>query len=254
MARRVAGDVGQRELRRPLLPGQVAEAQRAGQPGVALRPVGQQQQVRAVGIRGVRIGHPAGGDLGERVRFRTRRPRRGLESGRERDLGTEHRRQPDRPGRLGEADDAVEAVVVGDGEGVEPEPGSLGGQLLGVRGPVEEGEVGVAVELGVGHVALAAMDAARLERLAPPAPRRPVSAGVPRRAARCPPVATYRLLASGSLSPGERGLELLPRPRRVVEPHPGIIERLSAERKFGRAKEFRLRRPAYGGSRPCRAR
>ena len=53
---RVAGDVGQRELRRPLLPGQVAEAQGAGEPGVALRPVGQQQQVRAVRIRGVRSG------------------------------------------------------------------------------------------------------------------------------------------------------------------------------------------------------
>ena len=61
------GDVAERELRRPLLPGQVAEAQRPGQPGVARRAVGEQQQVLAVGIGGVAVGHPAGGDLGQRV-------------------------------------------------------------------------------------------------------------------------------------------------------------------------------------------
>ena len=57
----------------------------------------------------------------------------------------------DGPGRLGEADDAVEAVVVGEGEGLEAEAGRLLGQLLGVAGAVEEAEVRVAVELGVGH-------------------------------------------------------------------------------------------------------
>jgi hypothetical protein len=39
--------------------------------------------------------------------------------------------------------------VVGDGEGGEPEPGRLVDQLLGMAGAVEEGEVGVTVQLGV---------------------------------------------------------------------------------------------------------
>ena len=60
---RVAGDVGERELRRALLPRQVPEAQRPGQPGVAGGPVGEQQQVLAVRVGGVAVGHPAGGDL-----------------------------------------------------------------------------------------------------------------------------------------------------------------------------------------------
>jgi hypothetical protein len=128
----VAGDVGQRELRRPLLPGQVAEAQRAGQPGIALRPVGQQQQVIAVRIGSMAVGDPTGVHLGPRLDLLEDHLLLGGEAGRQRDLGAEHRRQADRPGRLGEADDAVEAVVVGDGEGVEAEPGGLGGQLLGV--------------------------------------------------------------------------------------------------------------------------
>ena len=48
-----------------------------------------------------------------------------------------------------EADRAVEAVVVGDGQAGEPEPRRFDRQLLGVAGAVEEGEIGVAVELGV---------------------------------------------------------------------------------------------------------
>ena len=64
-------------------------------------------------------------------------------------LGAEHRREADGPGRHGEADDAVEAVVVGDGQGREAEPGRLVDQLLGVARTVEEGEVRVAVQLGV---------------------------------------------------------------------------------------------------------
>ena len=39
--------------------------------------------------------------------------------------------------------------MVGEGQRLEPEPGRLLGQLLGVRGAVEEAEVGVAVQLGV---------------------------------------------------------------------------------------------------------
>ena len=48
------------------------------------------------------------------------------------ELGTEHRGQPHLPGGLGEADHAVEAVVVGEGQRFEPEPGRLLGQLLGM--------------------------------------------------------------------------------------------------------------------------
>ncbi len=69
------------------------------------------------------------------------------------ELGAEHGAQTEGPGRLGEADHPVAAVVVGDGQGLEAEPGRLDGQLLGMRGAVEEAEVGVAVQLGVGHQA-----------------------------------------------------------------------------------------------------
>ena len=89
----------------------------------------------------------------------------------------------------------------------------------------------MAVQLGVGHRApcRSAGETRCIERLASPAPRRPVTAGVPRRAARRPPVATLRSRLGRS---GERRLQLAPRPRRVVEPHCASIERMSAERKF----------------------
>ena len=67
VAGRGAGDVAERELRRPLLPRQVPEAERAGEAGVAGRPVGEQQEVVAVGVGGVAVGHPAGVHLGQRV-------------------------------------------------------------------------------------------------------------------------------------------------------------------------------------------
>jgi hypothetical protein len=46
-------------------------------------------------------------------------------------------------------DGAAEAVVVGDGESGVAQPGGGGHQILGVRGAVEEAEVGVAVQLGI---------------------------------------------------------------------------------------------------------
>ena len=64
-------------------------------------------------------------------------------------LGTEDRGQSHTHCRPGEPDDAVEAVVVGDREPVEAEASRLVDELLGVAGAVEEGEVGVAVQLGV---------------------------------------------------------------------------------------------------------
>ena len=235
----VAGDVGERELRRPLLPRQVAEAQRPRQAGVAGGPVGEQQEVVAVRVGGVTVGHQPGAHL-RRGRFLGQDHRLlGGEARCQRDLGAEHGRHADGPGRLGEADDAVEAVVIGDGERFQPEPGGLGGQLLGVRGAVEEREVGVAVQLGVRDVTGAPLDALRLEGLAATAPRRPVTAGVPRRAAR-----------RTSIAPAtrERGLQLAPRPRRVVEAQDHIIERRFYERKFAKRLASSPRMPAIAGS------
>ena len=54
---------------------------------------------------------------------------------------------------LGEAHHAVDAVVVGEGQGLEPQTHGLLHQLFGVRRAVEEAEVGVAVQLGVGDTA-----------------------------------------------------------------------------------------------------
>ena len=66
------------------------------------------------------------------------------------ELRPEDRRQTEGPGGLGETDHPVEPVVIGEGEGVEPEARRLGHQFLGMGGTVEEAEVGVAVQLGVG--------------------------------------------------------------------------------------------------------
>src|ERR1700728_1358037 len=47
--------------------------------------------------------------------------RGGAEAG-DGELGTEHGGEPEGPGRLGEADHAVEAVVIGQGQGRQAEP------------------------------------------------------------------------------------------------------------------------------------
>ena len=178
------GDVGEGELRRPLLPRQVAEADRLGQPGIPRRPVGEQHEVTALWIGGVAVGHLAGRRLGGGRHLAAGDPRRGIEPGRQGDLGAEHRRHAHGPRRLGEAHHAVEAVVIGERERFETEPGSLHHQLLRVRGAVEEGEVGVAVQLGVRHRTDGAGQPGGVEGLAVAGPRRAVAARVPRRANR----------------------------------------------------------------------
>ena len=65
------------------------------------------------------------------------------------ELGAEDRPHAERAGRLGEPDDAVEPVVVGERERLEPEPGRLLGELLRLARAVEEAERGVGVQLGV---------------------------------------------------------------------------------------------------------
>ena len=119
------GDVGQRELRRPLLACQVAEADGAGEAGVAGRSVGQQHQVAAGRIGGVGIGQLAGVDLEQGVVLGAGDALGVGEAGGERELGAEHGRQAGGACRLGEAHHPVEPVVIGEGERLETEPGGL---------------------------------------------------------------------------------------------------------------------------------
>ena len=67
------------------------------------------------------------------------------------DLDADDRPDPRLLRRGGETHDAVQPVVVGDREPGEAQLGRPLGHVLDGRGPVEEREVGVAVELGVGR-------------------------------------------------------------------------------------------------------
>ena len=126
---RAAGELLEGVARRALLP---ARDQRLGQGHreVAI-PLGRTSQDDHVLARGV--GHPRAVVV----------PGQG-------DLGAEDGGQAEGPRGLGEAHHAVEAVVVGEGQRAEPQARRLGRQLLGVAGPVEEAEVRVRVQLGVG--------------------------------------------------------------------------------------------------------
>jgi hypothetical protein len=189
-----------------LAPGQVPGTDDRGQPGVALGVAGQHQQVVAGGV-GLAV-------------LRAREV--------ERQLGPEHGGHAHGPGRLGEADHAVEPVVVGDGQRLEAEAGGLLGQLLGVAGPVEEAEVRVAVQLGIGGGADVAVEPLGRDVGGPvPRPRRAVTAvgplgavgvagpGVAPGAPVRPPAARV-----GAGPPArERALDLAPRDVGVVEAH-----------------------------------
>ena len=135
----VAGQVLEGAGGPALLPaGEVGLGDGPAQAGVPLGIAGQDHQVRAERVGGAGAApRPSALHQGE--------------------LGAEHRRHPEGAGRLGETDHPVQAVVVGEGECVEAEPGRFGDELLGVRGAVEEAEIGMAVELrvGGGHVARA---------------------------------------------------------------------------------------------------
>ena len=199
MAGHAVGHIGERELRCSLLAGQMAEAQGPGEAAVPGWSVGEQHEVTAGRVGGVRVGDLAGVDLEQRVGFDASDPLVVGETRGERDLGAEHGGDADLTRRLGEAHHPVEPVVVGDGDRLEAEPGGFGGELLGVRRAVEEREVGVAVELGVGHRARRARDG-RLERLAaagstPARRRRRSTTGCRRRARRVRRAPTARLRA-----------------------------------------------------------
>ena len=104
----------------------------ARQPAVADRIGGEHDEVVAFGVGPAHAG----------------RSRRGCLQG---EFGPEHGGQPVGAGRLGEAHDAVETVMIGDGEGFETEPDGLFHELLRVRGTIEEAEVGVTVQFGIWH-------------------------------------------------------------------------------------------------------
>ena len=102
-----------RDPGRPLLPRQLAFADRSTKQGVATGIAGEDDEV-------------APGRVGRTGTFeRTTRLGQG-------EFGSEDRGQTNRSGRLGEPHHTVEAVVVGEGKGFQTESGGLFGQLLGV--------------------------------------------------------------------------------------------------------------------------
>jgi hypothetical protein len=160
----------------------VAEAEGTGEAGVAGRTVGEQHEVATGRIWCPAVGQLTGVDLSRGVSFQTDDVMRVGEAGCQRQLCAEHGRQAGGAGGFGEAHDAVEAVVVGEGERLEAEPGGFVDEFLGMRGAVEERVVGVAVQLGVRDRAGDA-GVAGLERLTLAAPGGAVAAGVPRQRA-----------------------------------------------------------------------
>ena len=113
----------------------LSRSDRPAQPGVPHRPPRQHHQMLPH-----RVGRPRPLPPG----------RPGAGGGGQGELGAEDRAQAQCPGGLGEADDAVHAVVVGDGQRLQAEAGRLLGQLLRVGAAVQEAGVGMAVELGIG--------------------------------------------------------------------------------------------------------
>ena len=156
---------------RALLPRSCASLDGPGQQGVALRVAGQHHQMAASTEPDSR-GWPGPAEAGSAPRVGLARRQLGL-GATQGELGPEDGGQAQRPGGLGEADHAVEAVVVGEGQGLEPQPGGLLDQLLGERGAVEEAEVGVAVQLGVGHRAGVRTTPAGAARTGPACATRP---------------------------------------------------------------------------------
>ncbi len=132
-------------------PGQMGLGDGPAQPRVAVGVAGQDHQM---GPGRVGFARPRRTGLGARAQ--------------QGELGAEDAGEPHGPGRLGEADHPVQPVVVGQGEGAQPEPGGLGHELLGVRGTVEEAEIGMAVQLGIAP--------GILSRRSPPATSRPARA------------------------------------------------------------------------------
>ena len=176
-------------LRPALLPArQLRLADGAAQKGIAVRVAGEHDQVTALRVGDAVLG--PGQPQGE--------------------LGAEDRPQPHRLGRLREADHAVHPVVVGEGQGGQAQAGRLLGQLLGVRGTVEEAEVGMAVKLGVWNRRLG-----RPRRS--PGRRGLVGLALGRPGRTVTSVGVGRVVAGPAV--GEAALQLRPRHLRIVEAH-----------------------------------
>jgi hypothetical protein len=144
---RTFGELAEVVYRAPLLRStQLCIGDGRGEPVIAFRPAGQDQQMAALGI-----GLAVLGSL---------QP--------ERELCAENGLHLRRLGRFGEPHDAVEAVVVGDRERVQPEPLRLLQQLFGARDPVEEAEAGVRMQFGIRQGIRIAHDLLRDVRLAMP--------------------------------------------------------------------------------------
>ena len=109
-----------------LAAGQVRRGQLPRQPSVALRAAGQHQQMRAGRIRLLGAG-----------------------AGSQRQLGAEHGTHVEFRGRFGEPHRPVQAVVVGQREGTQIQPGSLLDQLLRRAGPVEKAVRRMRMQLGI---------------------------------------------------------------------------------------------------------
>ena len=158
--------------------------------------VGQRDQPAEVGVAASRV-------LGQQREVAARRRVR------QRQLAAGDRPHPRRPRRVGERQRAAEPVVVGERQRPVAQRGGAVGQLLGLRGAVQEAERRVAVQLdvvGVAHVIPAARTSARARA----GPRRPPSRG--RRPAPAPGSGGGR--AAPSTSPPPRATPRAPpRPR-----------------------------------------
>ena len=141
----LAGDPGQLGEAVPghaLLAGvEVGAGDHGGELRVALRVPHEHQQVLAVRVRhaGARGGAHGGGGGGVGP---------GLEA--QGELGADHGGHALLRGGLREAHHPVEAVVVHEGDRLQAQRGRLAGHVLRGGGAVEEAEVGVGVQLGVG--------------------------------------------------------------------------------------------------------
>ena len=129
-----AGRFGQRvevEAQLALLAaGQMRRGQLPRQPPVAFRAAGQHQQMRAGRIR----------LLGAGLRYGR---------GSQRQLGAEHGTHVEFRRRFGEPHRPVQAVVVGQREGAQIQPGRLFDQLLRCAGPVEKAVRRMRMQLGI---------------------------------------------------------------------------------------------------------
>ncbi len=115
-----------------LATGEVGVGQRAGEPVIALWAFGEHQKVRPGRVSGFGAGHTRG----------------------EGEFGAKYGSQLVRLGRFSEPDDSVEAIVVGNRQGIQPQSGRFGNERFGGGDSIEKTETAVHVEFGVVHVFL----------------------------------------------------------------------------------------------------